>query len=68
MICTLQQIFSNGQIKKDGLGGARGTYGRYRGAYRVLVGKYDGKKPFVRRRYRYEGNNRTDLKEIWLVA
>ena len=35
-----------------------------KGAYRVLVGKYEGKRPFGRRRRRYEDNIKMHLKEI----
>jgi hypothetical protein len=33
-------------------------------AYRILVGKPEGKRPLGRRRRRWEGNIRMDLREI----
>jgi len=35
-----------------------------RGAYRVLVGKPEGKRPFGRPRYRWEDNSKMDLQEV----
>jgi hypothetical protein len=35
-----------------------------RGAYRVLVGRPEGKRPLGRPRRRWEDNIKTDLKEI----
>jgi hypothetical protein len=39
-------------------------HGRMRNAYRILVGKSEGKRPFGRPRNRWEDNIRTYLKEI----
>jgi 3-oxoacyl-ACP reductase-like protein len=47
--------------------------GEERGAYRVLVGKPEGKRPLGRSRRRWEYNIRMDLKEVgcgdldWIV-
>ena len=38
--------------------------GERRGAYRVLVGKPEGKGPIGRPRHRQEGNIKMDLKEV----
>jgi len=35
-----------------------------RGAYRVLVGKPEGKRPLGRTRYRWENNIKMDLQEV----
>jgi hypothetical protein len=35
-----------------------------RGAYRVLVGKPEGKRPLGRLRHRWENNIKTDLQEV----
>jgi hypothetical protein len=35
--------------------------GERRGAYRVLVGKHEGKRPLGRPRYRWEDNIKMDL-------
>jgi hypothetical protein len=38
--------------------------GERRGAYRVLVGKLEGKRPFRRPRRKSEDNIKMDLKEV----
>ena len=38
--------------------------GERRGAYRVLVGKPEGNKPFGRPRRRWEGKNKMNLQEV----
>jgi hypothetical protein len=38
--------------------------GERRGAYRVLVGKLDGKRPLGRPRCRLEDNIKMDLQEV----
>jgi hypothetical protein len=38
--------------------------GERRGAYRVLVGKPDGRRPFGRPRRRWEDNIKMDLREV----
>jgi len=35
-----------------------------RGEYRVLVGKSDGRRVFVRPRHRWDNNTKMDFKEI----
>jgi len=43
---------------------AYSMYGERRSAYRVLVGKPEGKKPLGRPRCRWEDNKKTDLQEM----
>jgi len=38
--------------------------GDRRGAYRILLGKPEGKRPFVRPRCRWEDNFKMDLQEV----
>jgi hypothetical protein len=38
--------------------------GLRRGAYMLLAGKYEGKKPHERRGHRCEDNNTIDLQEV----
>jgi hypothetical protein len=40
------------------------TYGKRRDAYRVLVGKPEGKRPLGRQRQRWEDNIKMDLQEV----
>jgi hypothetical protein len=40
--------------------------GEGRGAYRVLVGRSEGKRPLGRPRRRWEYNIKMDLREIWI--
>jgi len=42
------------QIEKNEMGRACSKYGVKRGAYRVLVGKHEGKRPLGRPRHRWE--------------
>ena len=46
------------------LAGHVARMGEERGAYRVLVGKPEGKRPLGRPRRRWEGNIRMDLQEV----
>jgi hypothetical protein len=40
------------------------TLGERRGAYRVVVGNPEGKRPLERPRRKWEGNTEMDLQEI----
>ena len=40
------------------------SMGEGRGAYRVLVGKPEGRRPLERARYRWEDNIKMDLREV----
>ena len=46
------------------MGGAPSTYGERIGAYRFLVGKPEGKRPFGRPRRRWKDNIKMDLQEM----
>jgi hypothetical protein len=46
------------------MGRACSTNGGKRNAYRILVGKLEGKKPLGRPRRRWEDNIKMDLREI----
>lgn len=48
--CLLTTLFGRSDKKKNVTGGACGMNGDRRGAYRVLVGKPEGRKPLVRPR------------------
>jgi hypothetical protein len=40
------------------------TMGEMRNAYKILVGKPQGKRPFGRARHRWEDNSKMDFREI----
>ena len=41
--------------------------GEWRGVYRVLVGKHEGKRPLGRPRHRWEDNINMDLQDVdWI--
>jgi hypothetical protein len=46
------------------MGRACNTNGEKRNAYRISVGKPEGKRPLGRSRHRWEDNIRMDLREI----
>jgi hypothetical protein len=52
-------------MKEDEVGGTCGTHGEWRGVYRVLVGRPEGKKrPLGRPRRKWEDNIKMVLSEI----
>jgi hypothetical protein len=52
------------QVKEDEMGGACRTHGEERDAYKIFVGKPEGKKPLGRPRYKWDDNNIMDFREI----
>jgi hypothetical protein len=57
-------IFVGGSLPKDEMGSACSSKGETRNAYRILVGKPEGKRPQGRPRHRWVDNIKMDLKEI----
>ena len=64
MLSTPHQMLFGDQIKKTEIGRTRSTYGERRGAYRVLVGKPEGRRPLGRSKCRWEDNIKMDLREV----
>jgi hypothetical protein len=66
MICTPQKKknYSGDHIEKNEMGRTPSTCGENRGAYRVLVGKPEGKKPLGRPRRRWEDNAKLNLQKV----
>ena len=60
----LTQYCAGDKIEKNEMGWACGSYGGGEGAYRVLVGKPEGKRPLGRPRRRWVDNIRMDLQEV----
>ena len=54
-------VVSGDNIEKNEMGGACSAYGERRGAYKVLVGKPEGKRPLGNPRCRWEDNIKMDL-------
>jgi hypothetical protein len=54
----------NNQVEEDEMGGPCRTNGEKRNAYRLLVGKPEGKRPLGRPRRRWADNFRMDLGEV----
>jgi hypothetical protein len=52
------------QVKEDEVGRACSMNGETRIAYKILVGKAEGKRPLGRPRHRWVGNIKMDLREI----
>ena len=63
MLRTLHQI-SGDEIKGNETSGACSTYGEMRGAYRVLVGKPEGKRQLGRPRRKWEDNIKMYLEAV----
>ena len=63
MICTSIKYFSDDQLKNNVIDRACSTYGEKRGAYRVLMGKPEGRRPLSRPRRRWEDNFRMPFLE-----
>jgi hypothetical protein len=51
-------------VKEDEVGGACSTNGEKRNAYRLLVGKPEGRRPLGRPRRRWVDNIKMDLLEV----
>jgi hypothetical protein len=64
LICNPHKILVGDKIEKKEKDGACSTYGESRGAYGVLVGKPEGKRPLGRPRRHWENNVKVDLLEI----
>jgi hypothetical protein len=56
--------YSGKPIEKKEMGGARSTYGEKTGAYRILVGRPEGRRPLGRPRRRWEDNIKMVLQEV----
>jgi hypothetical protein len=51
------------------MGGACSTYGEKRGAYRILVGRPEGRRPLGRTRRRWKDNIKMDLQGVgWCMG
>jgi hypothetical protein len=61
----LHSLRNNSQFKKNKVDRECSTYGRQKkAAYRILVGKHDGKIQFGRPRRRWEDYYKMDLQEV----
>jgi hypothetical protein len=58
-------VDSGNQIEKNEMSGTCSMYVRKRGAYRILVGRPEGKRPLGRPRRRWEDNIKIDLQKVW---
>jgi len=63
LYCSLNIIRVN-KLRRLRWAGACSVCGEGRGAYRVLLGKLEGKRPLGRPRYRWEDNSKIDLQEV----
>jgi hypothetical protein len=62
-LMILTKYCSSDKIENK-MDGAYSTYEERRGVYRVLVGKYEGKRSLGRRRRRWVDNIKKDLHEV----
>jgi hypothetical protein len=63
MTCTQTKYYSGNKIEKIEMDGACSTYGG-RGAYRILVGRPEGRRPLGRPRRRWEDNIKMDVQDV----
>jgi hypothetical protein len=59
-----KKCHSGNQIEKNEMGGVCSTYGGKSGAYRILVGRPEARRPLGRPRRRWEDNIKMDLQEV----
>jgi hypothetical protein len=67
IICTIVLFAkhnSNDHVNEDEMGRACSTNGEKKNAYRILVGKPEGKRPLGRPRRRWVENIKVDLRGI----
>jgi hypothetical protein len=60
----ITKYYSGDQINKNEMAGPCSKYGEERGAYRILVGRPERRKPLRRPRRRLEDNIIMDLQEV----
>jgi hypothetical protein len=53
------------EARRMRLAGQVARMGEVRGAYNILVGRPEGRRPLGRHRRRWEDNIKMDLREIW---
>jgi hypothetical protein len=58
----------NDKVKEDEIGGKCSTNGEKRNAYRILVGRSEGKRQLGRSRHKWEDNIKMDVREIGWVG
>jgi hypothetical protein len=65
MVCTLHLVFFRViKARRMRRAGHVARMGEVRGAYNILVGRSEGRRPLGRRRRRWENNIKMDLREI----
>jgi hypothetical protein len=64
MICTAHHRFSGDQIEKNEIGGHVVRMAERISAYRVLVGKPEGKRPLRKPRRRWKDNMKMNLQDV----
>ena len=63
-LCSSPKLIRNLQSKRQRWAGHVARMEEFRNAYRVLMGRSDGKRPLGRPRRRWEDNIKMDLKEV----
>ena len=64
IMVLLSKHYLDDQIKSNKMGRVCGTYGGRRRAYRMLVGKTEGKRALGRPSRRWEDNRQMDFQEV----
>jgi hypothetical protein len=64
----LTKYYTGDHIKKNERDGTCSTYGGRKGAYRILVGRPEGKRTLARPRFRWEDYIKMNLEEVGWVG
>jgi hypothetical protein len=64
LFVVIEVSYSGNQIEKNEMGGHVAHMGEKRGAYRILVGRPEERRPLGRPRRRWDDNINMDLQEV----
>jgi hypothetical protein len=64
LLAPFLRVYAGNQIENNEMGRLWSTYGEKRDAYRILVGRSEGRRPLGRPRRRWEDNIKTYLQDV----
>jgi hypothetical protein len=66
--CILTNYYKGDEVKGSKIGGTCSIYGEVRNAYKVMVGRLEGRKPLGRPKGRWKCNIKIDLRVTQMVG